>query len=51
MELFKALSLVIQVFMLIVCGFVFAQWKRINLTSLTEITTVPTLKLRVSENC
>jgi predicted permease len=37
MELFKALSPVIQVFMLIVCGFVFAQWKRINLTSLTEI--------------
>jgi len=37
MELFKALSPVIQVFMLILCGFVFAQWKRINLTSLTEI--------------
>ncbi len=37
MELFRALSPVIPVFILIACGFVFAQWKRINLTSLTEI--------------
>src|SRR6266542_4345364 len=37
MELFRALSPVIPVFILISCWFVFAQWKRINLTSLTEI--------------
>jgi predicted permease len=37
MDLFKALSPVIPVFMLIACGFVFAHWKRINLPSLTEI--------------
>lgn len=37
MELFKALSPVIPVFMLIAVGFVFAHWKRINLTPVTEI--------------
>jgi len=39
MELFKALSPVIQVFMLILCGFVFAQWKRINLRSIVYLGT------------
>jgi predicted permease len=37
MELLRAISPVIPVFMLIACGFVFTQWKRINLTFLTEI--------------
>jgi len=36
-ELFKALSSVIPVFIRIACGFAFPQLKRINLTSLTEI--------------
>ena len=37
MELFKPLSPVIPVFFLIALGFTFAHWKKINLTSLTEI--------------
>ena len=37
MDLFKALSPVIPVFMLIACGFAFAHWKRISLTSVTEL--------------
>jgi predicted permease len=37
MELFEALSPVIPVFILIGVGFVFAQWKRISLRSVTEI--------------
>ncbi len=37
MELFKPLAPVIPVFFLIALGFVFARWKKINLTSLTEI--------------
>lgn len=37
MELFKFLSPVIPVFLLIAVGFVFAHWKKISLTSVTEI--------------
>lgn len=37
MELFKPLFPVIQVFLLIAAGFVFAHWKKISLTSVTEI--------------
>jgi predicted permease len=37
MELLKALSPVIPVFLLIGAGFVFAHWKKISLTSVTEI--------------
>ena len=37
MELFKPLSPVIPVFLLIAAGFVFAHWKKISLTSVTEI--------------
>ena len=37
MELFKPLSPVIPVFLLIAAGFVFAHWKKINLASVTEI--------------
>ena len=37
MELFKPLSPVIPVFMLIAAGFGFAHWKKISLTSVTEI--------------
>ena len=37
MELFKPLAPVIPVFLLIATGFVFAHWKKINLTSVTEI--------------
>jgi predicted permease len=37
MELFKPLSPVIPVFMLIATGFIFAHWKKINLASVTEI--------------
>ena len=37
MDLFKALSPVIPVFMLIASGFAFAHWKRISLTSVTEL--------------
>jgi hypothetical protein len=37
MDLFKALSPVIPVFMLIACGFAFAHWKRISLTSVTKL--------------
>lgn len=37
MDILKALSPVIPVFMLIGVGFVFAQWKRISLRSVTEI--------------
>jgi len=36
-ELFKPLSPVIQVFLLIAAGFVFAHRKKISLTSVTEI--------------
>jgi hypothetical protein len=37
MELFKPLSPVIPVFFLVAVGFIFARWKKINLTLLTEI--------------
>jgi hypothetical protein len=37
MEIFKPLSPVIPVFFLIAVGFLFAHWKKINLTSVTEI--------------
>ena len=37
MELFTPLFPVIQVFLLIAAGFVFAHWKKIGLTSVTEI--------------
>ena len=37
MEIFKPLSPVIPVFMLIAAGFIFAHWKKINLASVTEI--------------
>ena len=37
MEIFKPLSPVIPVFMLIVAGFIFAHWKKISLASVTEI--------------
>jgi len=37
MEVFQPLSPVIPVFLLISAGFVFAHWKKINLTSVTEI--------------
>ena len=37
MEIFKPLAPVIPVFLLIAAGFVFAHWKKINLTSVTEI--------------
>jgi predicted permease len=37
MEIFKPLSPVIPVFMLIIAGFIFAHWKKISLASVTEI--------------
>lgn len=37
MELFRPLSPVIPVFLLIAAGFTFAHWKKISLTSVTEI--------------
>ena len=37
MEIFTPLAPVIPVFLLIATGFVFAHWKKINLTSVTEI--------------
>ena len=37
MEIFKPLAPVIPVFLLIAAGFVFAHWRKINLTSVTEI--------------
>ncbi|MSP36958.1 MAG: AEC family transporter [Deltaproteobacteria bacterium] len=37
MEILKPLSPVLQVFLLIAAGFVFAHWKKINLTSVTEL--------------
>lgn len=37
MELFKPLSPVIPVFLLIAAGFIFAHWKKISLASVTEI--------------
>jgi hypothetical protein len=37
MELFRTLSPVVQVFLLIAAGFVFAHWKKISLASVTEI--------------
>jgi phosphate/sulfate permease len=37
MDLFKALSPVIPVFFLVVVGFIFANWKKISLVSVTEI--------------
>ena len=37
MDLFEALSPVIPVFILIAVGLVFAHWKRISLTVVTEI--------------
>ncbi|MGH7795036.1 MAG: AEC family transporter [Candidatus Binatia bacterium] len=37
MDLFKPLSAVIPVFLLIAAGFLFAHWKKISLTSVTEI--------------
>ena len=37
MEIFTSLAPVIPVFLLIAAGFVFAHWKKINLTSVTEI--------------
>ena len=37
MEVFKPLSPVIQVFLLIAAGFIFAHWKKISLSSVTEL--------------
>jgi len=37
MEIFKPLSPVLQVFFLIAAGFVFAHWKKISLSSVTEL--------------
>lgn len=37
MEIFKPLSPVVPVFLLIAAGFLFARWKQISLTSVTEI--------------
>lgn len=37
MELFKPLSPVIPVFLLVAIGFIFARWKRINLAAVTDI--------------
>jgi len=37
MEIFKPLSPVIPVFLLVAVGFVFAHWKKISLASVTEI--------------
>src|SRR5262245_64306314 len=37
MEIFKPLSPVIPVFLLVTIGFVFAHWKKISLASVTEI--------------
>jgi predicted permease len=37
MEFFTPLAPVIRVFLLIAAGFIFAQWKKINLSSITEI--------------
>ena len=37
MELIKPLTPVIPVFLLVAVGFIFARWKKINLTSVTEI--------------
>ncbi len=37
MELIKPLSPVIPVFLLVAVGFIFAHWKKISLTSVTEI--------------
>ena len=37
MEIFKPLSPVIPVFMLIATGFIFAHWKKISLASVTEV--------------
>jgi predicted permease len=37
MEFIKPLSPVISVFLLIAAGFIFAQWKKIKLASVTEI--------------
>jgi predicted permease len=37
MELIKPLTPVIPVFLLVAVGFIFAHWKKINLTSVTEI--------------
>jgi malate permease and related proteins len=37
MELLKPLSPVIPVFLLVAAGFIFAHWKKISLTSITEI--------------
>jgi len=37
MEIFKPVSPVIPVFMLIAAGFIFANWKKISLASVTEI--------------
>ena len=37
MEIFKPVSPVVPVFMLIAAGFIFAHWKKISLASVTEI--------------
>jgi malate permease and related proteins len=37
MEILKPLAPVLQVFLLVAAGFVFAHWKKINLSSVTEI--------------
>jgi hypothetical protein len=37
MELFRPLSPVIPVFLLVAVGFIFALWKKIRLASVTEI--------------
>ena len=37
MDVFRPLSPVVQVFLLIAAGFTFARWKKISLTSVTEI--------------
>jgi hypothetical protein len=37
MELFKALSPIIPVFLLVLIGFIFAYWKKISPAAVTEI--------------
>jgi predicted permease len=37
MELFKALSPIIPVFLLVLIGFIFAHWKKISPAAVTEI--------------
>ena len=37
MEFLKPIAPVLQVFLLVAAGFTFAHWKKINLSSVTEI--------------